>query len=149
MRETYLENLAKAASFLVGEGLTTLVEPINATDFPGYFLDDLDQALRFIEAIGSPDIKLIFDVYHLAMMGEAPAKAFARAHSLVRHVQFADHPGRHEPGSGKLDFGSIIGALRAHDYQGSAGLEYIPARPITEPLRLPEALADYAGLPRG
>jgi hydroxypyruvate isomerase len=148
MQETYCENLARAAAFFSHEGIATFIEPINAIDFPGYFLDSLDGALRCIDTIGAADIRLIFDAYHMAMMGEDPAKAFRRAHSLVGHVQFADHPGRHEPGSGRLDFAAIVSAMRELGYRGSAGLEYIPTRPATEPLALPVALADYAALAR-
>jgi hydroxypyruvate isomerase len=146
MEEAYCESLASAASFFAREGITTLVEPINSIDFPGYFLDSLGEALRLIRKTGSADIRLIFDVYHLVMMGEDPTGAFRRAHELVGHVQFADHPGRHEPGSGSLDFAAILSAMRDLDYRGSAGLEYIPTRAATDPLVLPAALADYAAL---
>ncbi|WP_448955400.1 hydroxypyruvate isomerase family protein [Labrys neptuniae] len=148
MDETYCENLALAAEFLAGEGITTLIEPINATDFPNYHLDSLEKALAVMAMVGSANIRLIFDVYHLAMMGLDPAQALRDNHHLIRHVQFADFPARHEPGSGSLDFEAIVGAMRAVGYGGSAGLEYIPLLPPGAPLELPAALADYAGLGR-
>lgn len=143
---TYCQNLAAAAAFLADRGIITLVEPINATDFPGYYLDSLGKAERVIAEVGSPQVRLIFDVYHVRMMGEDPAAAFRAVHPRVEHVQFADYPGRHEPGTGILDYAAIVGAMRETGYAGSAGLEYIPTRPPGEPLEMPAALAEFAGL---
>jgi hydroxypyruvate isomerase len=149
MEETYCENLGFAADFLSREGITTLIEPINSNDFPRYFLDSFDAALSIIEKIGSPHIRLILDVYHLSVMRQDPVRRIAVAHALVEHVQFADFPGRHEPGTGRIDFRAIVNALRERDYRGSAGLEYIPTKAVCEPLSLPPALAAYAGLAMG
>jgi hydroxypyruvate isomerase len=149
MEEIYCENLSLAASFFAAEGITTLIESINSTDFPLYFLDSFDHARRIINKIGSPHIRLILDIYHLSVMGEDPVQMIADAHRLVEHVQFADFPGRHEPGSATIDFNAIVGVMREQNYRGSAGLEYIPTRAVSEPLSLPEALANYAGLAAG
>jgi hydroxypyruvate isomerase len=146
MDDTYRENLARAVRFFSDEDILTLIEPINAKDFPGYFLDSLDMALDAIVAIGSPELRLIFDVYHLSMMGLDILEALNRAHAHVQHIQFADFPGRHEPGEGTLDFDAIVDAMRAVSYRGSAGLEYIPTKPVMGPFTLPPALARYAGL---
>ncbi|MCO5066277.1 MAG: TIM barrel protein [Rhizobiaceae bacterium] len=144
--ETYCENLSMAADFLSRRGIATLVEPINSSDFPGYYLDSFQETLRLMAKIGSPDIRIIFDIYHTCMMGEDPAALLVATHGQVQHVQFADYPGRHEPGSGTLDIAAIVDVLTKVGYAGSAGLEYIPTRPVAEPLALPPALAGYAGL---
>lgn len=146
MAATYRENLALAAEALGRAGIATLIEPINSIDFPGYFLDSLAEARRVVADIGRADVGLIFDIYHVRMMGEDPAAALAAACNDIRHVQFADFPGRHEPGSGTLDFAAIIAAMRTAGYVGTAGLEYIPTRAPGEPLLLPAALAEYANL---
>jgi hydroxypyruvate isomerase len=146
MDETFCENLALAADFFAREGIITLVEPINSLDFPGYYLNSIEKALEIMAKIGSEKIWLIFDIYHLSMMGIDPVEALRNTYKKVHHIQFADFPGRHEPGSGSLDLDAIIGAMRSTGYGGSAGLEYIPTRPATEPLKLPPILADYAGL---
>jgi hydroxypyruvate isomerase len=146
MAATYRDNLAWASDYLASKGILTLIEPINAIDFPGYWLDSLESAEQVLADVGSPHIGIIFDVYHVAMMGRDPAAAFAAVHPLVRHVQFADFPGRHEPGTATLDFAAIVAALRAAQYTGTAGLEYIPTRNVREPFTLPDALAEYAGL---
>jgi hydroxypyruvate isomerase len=146
MQETYCENLGRAAAVFSGEGIATLVEPINSGDFPGYYLDSFSEALRLIANIGSPGIRLILDLYHLSVMGQDLHQALTDTHEQVQHVQFADFPGRHEPGTGQLDFAAIVATMRAVGYGGSAGLEYIPTRPVLEPLTLPASLAEYAGL---
>lgn len=146
MAATYRENIALAAETLGGAGIATLIEPINSIDFPGYWLDSIATARQVMDDIASPNIGLIFDIYHARMMGRDPAAEFAAVHDRVRHVQFADFPGRHEPGSGTLDFAATIAAMRTAGYAGSAGLEYIPTRAVDEPLLLPAALAEYAKL---
>lgn len=146
MEATYCGNLVMASEFLAKHDIATLIEPINSTDFPGYYLNTLSKAQKFIAKVGSDRVRLIFDIYHLRMMDEDPLQALSEAHRQVHHVQFADFPGRHEPGSGSLDFSALIGAMRAIGYDGSSGLEYIPTRPACEPLVLPQALLDYANL---
>ena len=128
--ETYCRNLAKAYDRLHAEGLSLAIEPVNSTDFPGYFLDRLDFALAAIERAERPGIKIILDVYHAHVNREDPL-AFLRAHvERVAHVQIADYPGRHEPGTGTLDFAPLFQSLRATGYRGSVGLEYVPTRSI-------------------
>lgn len=146
MEETYCENLAIAAEMLSRRGIMTLIEPINSFDFPGYYLHSFREALRLLARVGSSNVRLIFDIYHIRRMGEDPETLLLAEHRQVHHVQFADYPGRHEPGSGTLDFASIVEAMTAVGYAGSAGLEYIPTRPVYELPPLPPALARYAGL---
>ena len=146
MAATYRENLEFAAETLARAGVVTLIEPINATDFPGYWLDSVTTARQVMDDLASPYLGLIFDIYHVRMMGLDPVAEFAAAHDRVRHLQFADYPGRHEPGTGTLDYGAIIATMRAANYTGSSGLEYIPTRNVREPFTLPPALAEYAEL---
>jgi hydroxypyruvate isomerase len=146
MQETYGDNLRLAAGFLAERGIATLIEPINATDFSGYYLNTLTAATDFIAKVDPINIRLIFDIYHVRMMQEDPLKALRAVHRQVQHVQFADFPGRHEPGTGALDFSALTAFMRSVFYAGTAGLEYIPTRPIVEPLHLPQALLDFANL---
>lgn len=130
--ETYCRNLAQARDRLQAEGLCLVVEPVNSTDFPGYFLDRLDFALAAIAHAGRPDIGIILDIYHAHVNHEDPV-AFLRAHGeRVAHIQLADYPGRHEPGTGTLDFDVVFEALGAMRYSGSVGLEYVPTRSILD-----------------
>jgi hydroxypyruvate isomerase len=128
--ETYCRNLTKAYDRLHAEGLWVVIEPVNSTDFPGYFLDRLDLALAAIACTERPEIKIILDIYHAHVNREDPI-AFLRSHGKrVAHIQIADYPGRHEPGTGTIDFDILFQTLRATDYSGSIGLEYIPTRSI-------------------
>ena len=146
--ETYCRNLAEAYDRLQAEGLSLVIEPVNSTDFSGYFLDRLDLALAAISRAERPGIKIILDVYHAHVNGEDPV-AFLRNHGKsVTHIQLADYPGRHEPGTGKVDFDAIFQALVDVEYAGSVGLEYIPTRsifegvPLSAKLGLPVAASD-------
>jgi hydroxypyruvate isomerase len=123
---TYADNLLLAAGFLGREGIRVTIEPINAVDAPGYLLSDFDDALSMIERCRGR-VGLQFDVYHAARMRLNPAAELARRLPVVEHVQFADAPGRHEPGSGRVDFGPVLEVLRAARYSGWVSAEYSPS----------------------
>jgi hydroxypyruvate isomerase len=119
------ENLALAAEILGKAGARPLLEVINPVNAPGYCVPDFDLAARIL-AVTDARVGLQFDVYHAAMLGLDPAQAFTRHLARIRHVQFADHPGRHEPGTGSLDFAAIFGTIRDSGYAGWVGAEYHP-----------------------
>jgi hydroxypyruvate isomerase len=119
------ENLALAAQILGSAGARPLLEVINPVNAPGYCVADFALAARLLEA-GDPRVGLQFDVYHAAMLGLDPAQAFLDYLPRIGHVQFADSPGRHEPGTGGLDFDAIFGVIRASRYAGWVGAEYHP-----------------------
>lgn len=124
---TLTENLAFAADALGRAGLRLLVEPINDRDMPGFVLNRLDEAAAVIAAVGADNLFLQADLYHMAMMGEdLPARLAAHA-PRIAHVQIADAPGRHEPGTGGLDFPGVFRHLDALGYAGFVGCEYVPA----------------------
>jgi hydroxypyruvate isomerase len=120
------QNLALAAEVLAGAGACPLLEVINPINAPGYCVPEFELAARILEA-GDARVGLQFDVYHAAMLGLDPAQAFTRYLGHIRHVQFADNPGRHEPGTGSLDFANIFGTIRDSNYTGWTGAEYHPA----------------------
>jgi len=119
-------NLALAAEVLGGAGACPLLEVINPLNAPGYCVADFDLAARILAA-GDARVGLQFDVYHAAMLGLDPAQAFTHLLPHIRHVQFADSPGRHEPGTGSLDFAAIFRTIHDSSYQGWVGAEYHPA----------------------
>jgi hydroxypyruvate isomerase len=108
-------------------GVKVVVEAINPFDVPGFFLDGLDPALAFLDLLGDPAVSLQFDFYHMARTEPDLVAAIARAGWRIGHVQFADHPGRHEPGSGAIDFEDALSALRKTGYAGAVSAEYRPA----------------------
>lgn len=121
-----IDNLIWAAQRAPKIGLT--IEPINRTDIPGYFLADYDQAARIIAAVDAPNLGLQFDAYHAQIItGDAIATWRAVA-GLVRHVQIAGCPGRHEPSGGEVDYPAFFAALDAAGYDGWVSAEYNPAR---------------------
>jgi hydroxypyruvate isomerase len=123
----FSDNVALAAKRFERIGVETMLEVINPFDAPGFWLDSLDKFLRFYVGQGDPRIRLQFDLYHMARIEPDLVEAVGRAGELIGHVQFADNPGRHEPGTGEIDFAAAFAALRAVHYDGAAGAEYRPA----------------------
>jgi hydroxypyruvate isomerase len=139
-----LESSLAFAADLAPAGTTITLEVLNSTDVPGYLVPDSRSALAIIDRIGRHNLGLQVDVYHLAVEGESPTQVIREAADRIAHVQFADAPGRHEPGTGSIAFGPIFGALEAVGYCGAIGLEYIPSRPEAPDFSFTEALAALA-----
>lgn len=125
--DTYLENMAVAADAAASRGMRILIEPIGPGSLPNYFMDDSALGVRAIEALKRDNVRLIFDAFHATNAGEDPVP-FVRAHAgLIHHMHIADHPGRHEPGTGTIDFDALYAALDAAGFRGFIGCEYVPA----------------------
>lgn len=125
-RECMLENLRLAAPLAAEAGVMLTLEVLNPKDNPGYFLTRLEEARQVVETLNHPGVRMQLDTYHLGLLGYDPAIEIRRHAAWIGHIQFADFPGRHEPGSGGLDFVSIRAAIEAIGYAGHIGLEYIP-----------------------
>lgn len=130
----YLDNLTRAAKLAEGTGVTLLIEPLNAKDRPGYFLSRSDHAIEIINRIGAPNLKLMFDVYHIQIM-EGDITRRLRAHlPHVGHIQIAAVPTRHEPDEGELNYGAILAEIDTLRWQGWVGCEYKPRAGTVEGL---------------
>jgi hydroxypyruvate isomerase len=127
LRETLVANLRYAARALGAQGIELVVEPINATDVPGFILPRCGPAAELIAEVGEANLGLQCDFYHVAMEGDDPAQTFEQLRSVIRHVQFADAPGRHEPGTGKIDIAGLFRLLDASGYPGWTSAEYRPS----------------------
>lgn len=138
--DTYCERIAEAHDRLQAEGLGVVIEPVNSIDFKGYFFNRLDLVLRVLERVKRDNVKIILDVYHAHVHGEDPTAFLARHADKVAHIQLADYPGRHEPGSATIDFARFFETLHSSGYTGSIGLEYVPTRPIFEGIPLAKEL---------
>ena len=134
LREIFVENLRYASDALGRAGIRLLVEPINTRDMPGFFLNTSRQALEIIAAVASDNLFLQYDVYHMQIMEGDLAATLARNTGRIKHVQIADNPGRHEPGTGEIDYASIIAHLDRLGYDGWIGAEYKPATTTLEGL---------------
>jgi hydroxypyruvate isomerase len=115
-------------------GRALVVEMLNPIDTPRYLLTDPARTAAFIRAVDDPGFGLQFDTYHMGLVAPDVVEAFRELAPLVRHVQIADVPGRHEPGTGTLDWTGFFGALDDAAYSGAVGLEYVPLAGTTEGL---------------
>jgi 2-dehydrotetronate isomerase len=125
-RAVLAANLLTAATKAAAHGLTLLLEPLNPNDNPGYFYSTLVEAVSLIEELGIPNIKLQFDVYHVA---RAEGDVLAKLEKYRRHVgnvQIAAVPTRAEPDAGEIAYGVIFNALERLGYAGWVGCEYKP-----------------------
>ncbi|MEO0619854.1 MAG: TIM barrel protein, partial [Pseudomonadota bacterium] len=105
--ERYRRNLAFAAEAFAPHGLDVLIEPINRRDIPGFMLADFDLAARTIEALERPNVRLQFDVYHRQVLRGDIVRGLEAMMPIIGHVQIADVPERHEPGTGEINFSRI------------------------------------------
>ena len=121
-----VERIGYAADKFAEHGLTVLLEPLNPYDVPGYFLNDMEQGLRIAEKTGRNNVKLQYDLYH-AQRTRGDLVQFLRDHfDAVGHIQVADNPGRHQPGTGEINYPFIFDELQRLDYRGWVGIEYVP-----------------------
>lgn len=140
-RETAVENLRAVAPAARAAGITLLVEPINHHDMPGFAVPSVPAAVEVIRAVADPVVRLQFDAYHAARAGGDLLALLAEHFDLVAHVQIADVPGRHQPGTGSLDLGGFLSRLDELGYRGVAGLEFVPQGTTEQALEwLPAAL---------
>jgi hydroxypyruvate isomerase len=122
-----VDNLRFAATKLKAQGLKLLIEPINTRDLPGFFVNGTRQALELIAEAGADNLYLQYDVYHMQRMEGDLANTLAANLEKIAHIQIADNPGRHEPGSGEINFGFLFAHLDRIGYKGWVGCEYSPA----------------------
>ena len=120
-------NLRFAAAELDAAGLRLLVEPINRFDVPGFFLHRTAQALALLDEVGAPNAFVQYDVYHAQRSEGELAATLTRHLARIGHLQIADNPGRHEPGSGEIDYRFLLAHLDRIGYRGWVGCEYLPA----------------------
>jgi hydroxypyruvate isomerase len=126
-RQAIVAALRAAAPIAEAGGVTLVFEPLNTVlAHVGQFLDRTPDALDIVAEVGSPAVRVLYDIYHSAMMGEDSTTVLAGRGALIGHVHAADLPGRHEPGSGRIDWPAVIATLRAVGYAGPVGLEYRP-----------------------
>jgi hydroxypyruvate isomerase len=126
-RETFVSNLGFAAAELGLEGIELLVEPANTRTFPRFYLRNTLQAVGLIEEVGAPNLRLQYDVFHMQIMEGDLAKTIESNLARIGHIQVADVPDRHEPGTGEVSFPFLFDCIDRLGYTGWVGAEYIPA----------------------
>jgi hydroxypyruvate isomerase len=127
LRATFVENLAHAAAALKRAGLRLLIEPINTYDIPGFWLNRTAQAAAVLAEVGTDNAFIQYDIYHAQRMEGELAATLQNYLPLIGHVQLADNPGRHEPGSGEIHYPFLFAHLDRIGYTGWVGCEYKPA----------------------
>jgi hydroxypyruvate isomerase len=132
MRATLIDNLRLAAREFKPAGLDLVLEPINTHDVPGFFVSRSPEALEIIREVGAENFGLQCDLYHTVMMGDDPAAILRQCWPAIRHIQFADAPGRGEPGTGRIDFAPLFALIEELGYTGWVSAEYRPSKPTRE-----------------
>lgn len=127
-RALFIDNLRFAANALAAQGLTLLIEPINDRDVPGFWLNTSTQAAALLDEAGCANAFIQFDLYHAQRMEGDLAATLRRLLPRIGHVQFADNPGRHEPGTGELNFAFLFAELDRLGYTCWVGAEYLPSQ---------------------
>lgn len=126
------DNLRFAARELESAGLTLLVEPVNAYDIPGFLLTRSAETMQLIDEVGAPNLRLQYDAYHMQRTEGNLVPTIRALLPRIGHVQIADPPDRHQPGTGEVNFAYVLGALDTAGYDGYVGLEYRPLGPTED-----------------
>ena len=121
-----LQNARYAAEQLAAIDVDLTLEPVNTHDVPGFALPTTRAALDLIAELDQPNVGLQFDIYHALRMGEDPIETIRELGDEIAHIQVADVPGRHQPGTGKVDFEELFRTIDDSGYSGWVSLEYNP-----------------------
>jgi hydroxypyruvate isomerase len=129
-----LEHLAWATPQASQAGVTLLIEPLNPVDFPDIFLRSTQAAFDLVTQISHPSLRLQYDIYHAQMSEGNLIGTLTSYISWISHIQIADAPGRHQPGTGEINYPNVFAALETLAYGGYIGLEYRPHGSTAESL---------------
>ena len=131
---TFVANLRFAAKALGDAGVTLVMEPVNPRTVPGFYLNTTKQALDIIREVGSDNLKIQYDIFHMQIVEGDLTKTIESNLAQIGHIQFADVPDRHEPGTGEVNFDFLFGWIDRVGYQGWVSAEYVPAKGTLEGL---------------
>jgi len=139
--------LREAAPLLEKNGVTAVIEILNTyVNHAGYFLYYVRDGAELVERVGSPNVKLLFDIYHVQIMEGNLIENIRMNIDRIGHFHVGDVPGRHEPGTGEINYRNVFKAIYelGDRFQGSVALEYIPLAPLEEDLAAMRALANFS-----
>ena len=132
--KTFRENLCFAVEAFAPLGIKTVFEAINIYDMPGFIIHNGQQMLNILDQLNLPQLFMQYDIYHMQMMGDKPDEFIARYADKIGHIQFADCPGRGQPGTGQINFQRLFSVIEKSAYSGWVGAEYKPVGTTTESL---------------
>lgn len=133
--ETLAANLGFAAKRLQDEGIRLQIEPVNSADIPSAYITTTRHFQRIYDRVKSDNLFLQYDFYHMQVMQGDLVQTFARLQPYINHVQVADHPGRHEPGTGEINYRFVFEELARLGYDRWIGCEYVPQVDVGEGFR--------------
>ena len=131
---TFKENLYFAIQAFAPLGIKTVYEAINTHDMPGFIIHSGQQMLDILEQLKHPNLFMQYDIYHMQMMGDKPEEFIAQYADKIGHIQFADCPGRGQPGTGQINFEHVFSVIEKSAYSGWVGAEYKPVGTTAESL---------------
>ena len=129
---TLSKNLKLACHMFSEHGIQPVFEMINGTDMPRFLVQNIAQAQEMLEAVQHPALKMQYDCYHMAMMGEDVLQGLQENIQAIGHIQFADCPGRHEPDTAQIMYANIFEWLQHSSYDGFIAAEYRPKTVSTQ-----------------
>jgi len=135
LHATYLGNLRYASARLAAEGMQVLIEPLSSRTVAGCFLSSSGQAARVVDELGLSNVLIQYDLFHMQVMEGNLSETIERLLPKIGHLQIADAPGRHEPGTGELNFGFLLEHIDRLGYSGWIGCEYNPRGDTVEGLK--------------
>ena len=141
LEDVLVDNLKFAADLCAKSGVKLLIEPINTRDIPGIFLTTTAQAERILDRVGSANLYIQYDVYHMQVMEGDLIPTYTRLKDRIAHIQVADNPGRNEPGTGEINYPFVLGEIDRLGYDGWIGCEYKPKNGTTAGLGWMKAFA--------
>jgi hydroxypyruvate isomerase len=125
-RDHVIETLRRLAPLAGEQRITLTIEVLNQLDNPGYYLGSSQEAIEIVRAVAHPNVRFQYDFYHMQLLEGNLINTLSQSSDYIGHVQVADPPGRHEPGTGEINFPRVLQALVATGYRGYVGLEYSP-----------------------
>lgn len=125
---TFKQNLQKAADALQHINVKCTFEAINTVDMPDFLIHSPEQMLNIIHELKHPNLFMQYDIYHMTKMGRDVCADLIQYQPYIGHIQFADCPGRHEPGTGQIDFDTLFSTIQSSSYSGWIGAEYLPSQ---------------------
>jgi hydroxypyruvate isomerase len=139
-RDCFLSSLHFACDRASRHGITILIEPLNDIDVPGYHLTDTIDAADVVKTVDVPNLKIMFDCYHVARMGHDVLTRLSAVFDHVGHIQFAGVPDRGPPDTGTLDYHQVFRGVSALGWDRPLGAEYLPGGPTGDTLKWMESL---------
>jgi hydroxypyruvate isomerase len=127
--KSIVEGLKAAHDVVAPHGVTLIVEPLNTlVNHQGYYLNHTGEAFEIMREVGSPNVKILFDIYHVQIMDGNLIDTIRKNIAAIGHFHVGDVPGRHEPGTGEIHYGNVFRAIREAGFRDFVAMEYVPAK---------------------